>query len=175
MNPDDYLRRADGYIDELRGILSRFVKGRDSLLAADDDEPRIQQITLELRDLFHDAMGQNDYSKMVIDAYNHGVANLYDSPSYSSVERIISIASAARNRVENNPELLGNAQPGAATPVPAPLAVPDKVTLRWLFNHVPYSFWFWLGSLMLGAFALGAAAVYKLQLVQQWLGVSCTH
>ena len=176
MNSDDFLQRVESYIGELKGILSRFVKGQNSLLVAHGDEPRVQQIALELRDLFHDALGSNDYSKMVIDAYNHGVANFYDSPSYSSIEKLISIASAGKTRIENNPGLLAQSQTKPeTTPTPAPLSAPEKVTLKWLFAHVPYTLWLWLGGLALGSFALGAAAVYKLQFVQQWLGVNCTY
>lgn len=35
------------------------------------------------------------------------------------------------------------------------LEYPDKVTLKWLWSHVPYSFWIFLISLLVAAFSLG--------------------
>jgi hypothetical protein len=32
---------------------------------------------------------------------------------------------------------------------------PEKVTLSWLIRHVPISFWFWLGGIVVAAFAAG--------------------
>lgn len=33
---------------------------------------------------------------------------------------------------------------------------PKKVTLRWLYHHVPWSFWAWFIGLLISAFSLGA-------------------
>lgn len=38
---------------------------------------------------------------------------------------------------------------------PSPLALPEKVTLGWLWQHVPLSLWFWLIGLVASAFLVG--------------------
>lgn len=41
---------------------------------------------------------------------------------------------------------------------PLPLALPEKVTLRWLWQNAPLSLWFWLVGLTAGAFFVGMRA-----------------
>jgi hypothetical protein len=174
MELTEFLSHTNGYIEQLRGVLGRFVQTRDSISIADSDEPLLHRLVIELRDLFQDALGASDYSQMVVDSYNKGKANYFDSPSYASVEEIISIVAAANTRVGNNPMLLLPPASHSSQPLAESLSLPDKVTLKWLFAHVPYSFWAYAGGLLVGAFALGAAAVYKLQIIQQWFGLNCT-
>jgi len=165
------VEHLDRYITELRQILSRFKKGDNFIHIADDDQPRLQQIVLELRDLFDDAIGHNTYSQMLVDAFNEGVSNIYSSSSYASVERMISITSAARTRATNNPSFLQQlSAPQAA--LKTPLELPDKVTLKWLFNHVPYRFWLALFAIAAASFVAGVTAATRLPVVQQWFGTS---
>ena len=95
MTRDDALRRLAAYEAELRGILSRFVHSRDSISVSSDDSGRLEPIVIELRDLFTDFLGPNDYSAMVVNAYNEGIGNFFHSPSHNCVERLIGIVSAA--------------------------------------------------------------------------------
>jgi hypothetical protein len=164
------VEHLDRYVAELREILSRFKKGDNFIHIADADQPRLQQLVLELRDLFDDAIGRNTYSEMLVDAFNEGVSNIYSSSSYASVERLISITSAARTRAVNNPSFLQV----PVTPQPtakASLELPDKVTLKWLFNHVPYRFWLALVGIAAASFIAGVTAASRLPVVQQWFGI----
>ncbi|MBI4681364.1 MAG: hypothetical protein HY753_09245, partial [Nitrospirae bacterium] len=36
-----------------------------------------------------------------------------------------------------------------------PIEFPDKITLKWLYTHVPYRFWIIFISLLITAFSLG--------------------
>lgn len=42
---------------------------------------------------------------------------------------------------------------------------PEKVTLQWLFVHVPVSFWLWAGSILLivlvAGITLGSSQIYQ--------------
>lgn len=38
---------------------------------------------------------------------------------------------------------------------PKTLAYPDRVTLKWLYHHVPWTLWVWMISLLISAFTLG--------------------
>lgn len=168
-----FLERLNTYLTQLRDILSRFEKVRDSIHIQHDDQARLQQLVVELRDLFADALGPNDYSEMVVDAFNNGTSNFVGTSSYASVEQIISIASAARTRTVNNPSLT---QPAKALPPhqpPTPLAVPQHVTLSWLFNNVTYRFWLAAASIIIASFIAGVTAAAKLSIVQQWFGLVC--
>jgi hypothetical protein len=133
-------------------------------------------MVIELRDLFDDLLGKNSYSSMVVTAYNEGVSNFLNSPSFNSVERILGVVSAAITRIRENPSILTVSDPPQEPQEMAlqqSLQVPDRVTLHWLYKHVPYTLWAWLVGLLMAAFAIGATAAIKLTLVQQWFGVLC--
>ena len=176
MTPDRALERLHAYEQELHGIRSRFRHTRDSVHIADGDDGRLQQMVIELRDLFNDLLGKNSYSSMVVTAYNEGVSNFFNSPSFNSVEKIRGVVSAAITRIRENPSILTVSDQPQETQEMASqqsLQVPDRVTLQWLYKHVPYTLWAWLGGLLIAAFAIGATAAIKLTLVQQWFGVLC--
>ncbi len=171
------LERLHAYEQELHGIQSRFRRTRDSISIADGDNGRLQQMVIELRDLFDDLLGKNSYSSMVVAAYNEGISNFYNSPSLNSVEKILSVVSAAITRIRENPSILTiNSPPQEPQEMASQqsLQVPDRVTLLWLYEHVPYSFWAWLIGLLIASFVVGATAAMKLTLVQQWFGVFCS-
>jgi len=171
MTREEVLQRLGEYEAELRDILGRFVRKPDSLFIAPQDRSRLHQLAIELRDLFQDFLGTNTYSSMVTQSYNEGITNMYQSPSYASVERLISIVGAANVRIENNPQLgaLHNAEPQAPAPAAA-LEAPQRVTLKWLIEHVPVSYWAYLAGVVIAAFTLGISAA-KLSIVQEWFGI----
>ncbi len=176
MTPDRALERLHAYEQELHSIQSRFRHTRDAIRIADGDEGRLQQMVIELRDLFDDLLGKNSYSSMVVTAYNEGVSNFFNSPTFNSVERILGVVSAALTRIRENPSILAAAnspQEPQEMASQQSLHLPDRVTLHWLYKHVPYTLWVWLGGLLIAAFAIGVTAAIKLTLVQQWFGVLC--
>ncbi|MGN6152591.1 MAG: hypothetical protein ACTHOH_11395, partial [Lysobacteraceae bacterium] len=136
MEATRFIELTDGYIAQLREVLGRFVKSPNYLLLADDDEPLVNRLVIELRDLFSDVLPFHDYNQLVVQSYNRGKANYHDSPSYASVEELISIVEAAQTRVRNNPQLLSPVAEAPQSPRPEPLAPPEKVTMKWLFAHV---------------------------------------
>ena len=68
-------------------------------------------------------------------------------------------------------EIDGGSLPGIASSVQKPLATPEKVTLRWLFNHVPFRIWAMLIGFLIAAFTFGALATAKLSFVQEWFDI----
>ena len=111
---------------------------------------------------------------MAVDAFNNGTSNFFGSSSYTSIEQVISIVSAAKTRVVGNPRLLAwetHSAPPNSTP--QPLVAPQKVTLSWLFNNVPYKFWLAAGGIIVASFVAGASATAKLSIFQQWFGLVC--
>ena len=94
------------YETELAGILSRFTRSRDGLHIGRADDALFRQYVIELTDLFNDSLGPNSYSSRVAGEFNDGLSNFLGSPSYKSVENILSVASAALTRFTRNPELL---------------------------------------------------------------------
>lgn len=170
MKASELVKSLDRYSDELRAILSRFTDSHDSLLIKDSDQGKLSQITLELSDLLEDALGNNDYSPMIINAYNQGLDNYYESSSYASIERIVSIVAAVKTRAENNPALVE--RPKTTKSDRKALNLPDKVTLKWLFSHVPYTLWLWLGGLLIAAFSAGVTVAARFPVLQQWFGAA---
>ena len=177
MTVDRALERLHTYEQELHSIQSRFRHTRDSISIAEGDDSRLQQIVIELCDLFDDLLGKNSYSSMVVGAYNEGRNNFYNSPSLNSVEKILGVVSAAITRIRENPSILKLNNPPQEPQEMAsqqPLKIPDRVTLHWLYKHVPYTLWASLVGLLAASFFIGATAAIKLTLVQQWFGVFCS-
>ena len=111
MSHDDSMKATDliavlnRYRAELEGILSRFDRTRDGIHINREDDPVFRQRVLELRDLFHDALGPNSYSEEIVAFFNDGISNFSGSPSYKSVENIIGVVGAASTRITRRPDL----------------------------------------------------------------------
>ena len=171
MSPDRAIQRLRRYEEELEGIASRFTRSRDSLHIGNGDDSRFHQIVIELRDLFDDLLGKNSYSSMLVNAFNEGRANFLRTPSLNSVRQVNSIVSAAATRFEENPNLVKKSEienPSQQIATQAPLQLPERVTLHWLYKNVPYRFWLALAGLLAVAFGLGVSAALKLSVVRQW-------
>lgn len=174
MTLQDILDRLRRYEEELRDMLERFTRTKNGVDIGAGDSSRFEQIVVELRDLYDDSLGRNSYSSMTVNAFNEGIDNFTRSPSYRSVERVKGIVSSVVTRLERNPDLLVSKDQHlhSATTTQVPLEVPEKVTLRWLFNHVPYTYWLGLTGMLIFSFSLGVAATAKLSIVQEWIGVN---
>jgi predicted nucleotide-binding protein len=94
------------YETELAGVLSRFKRTRDGIHIEQNDGPLLRQYARELIDLFNDTLGSNSYSNQIAAEYQEGVSNWTGSPSYKSVENILSTVRAALTRFNRNPALL---------------------------------------------------------------------
>ncbi len=162
----------DRYLADLEGILSRFVHTRDSISITENDQANLHQLILEIGGLFHDNAPSTKYAKTLVDAYNLGLQNFLESSSYDFVKQCISILRAAKTRVQNNPELLSNLNDRTTSAESGHLELqpPEKVTLNWLYTHVPYTFWIWLGGIFLAGFAAGVT-LGRLPLIQQLLSL----
>jgi predicted nucleotide-binding protein len=97
------LKRYEG---ELAGILSRFARSRDGIHIGRGDDPLFRQYVRELVDLFNDVLGSNAYSAQIVGEFNEGVSNFIGSPSYKSVENILSVVRASLTRLTRNPDLM---------------------------------------------------------------------
>ena len=171
------IERLRNYEAELQGIASRFTHSNDSLYIGSGDDSRLHQMVIELRDLFADSLGTNNYGALIIGAYQDGLANFLNTPSLNSVRRIKDIVAAAATRIEENPTMVkeqGKVSSAQSVEQPQPLALPEKVTLKWLWTHVPFSAWLLLVTLLASSFFFGVTAALKLPLLQQWYGVLCS-
>ena len=106
MHPDQIVADLKKYESELAGILSRFTQSHDGIHIGRHDDPIFRQYVQELIDLFNDVLGQRNYSSQVAEEFNDGISNFIGSPSYKSVENILSVVRAALTRFARNPELL---------------------------------------------------------------------
>lgn len=108
MTPEDVIAHLDRYESDLSGILTRFTRTRDGIRINRNDDPICRQIVQELVDLFNDALGRNQYSHSIANIANEGVSNFTNSPSFKSVEDIISVLCSAKTRIKRNPNLVGS-------------------------------------------------------------------
>lgn len=106
MDADQILAELKRYETDLAAILLRFTRTRDGIHIGGGDDPLFRQYVRELIDLFNDVLGQNSYSRQITGEFNDGVSNFVGSPSYKSVENILSVVRAASTRFTRNPELL---------------------------------------------------------------------
>ena len=106
MNSSQIIDEIKRYESELANILSRFTHSRNSIHIGKGDDPIFRQYVRELVDLFNDILGQNSYSHQIAGEFKEGISNFTRSPSYKSVENILSITRAALTRFVRNPELL---------------------------------------------------------------------
>lgn len=60
----------------------------------------------ELLDLLNDSLGSNSYSYEIANEFNEGISNYFRTPSYKSVENMLSIVRATLTRLKRNPDLL---------------------------------------------------------------------
>jgi len=105
LNSEQIIAEIKRYETELAGILSRFTRGRDGIYIGPGDDPIFRQYVRELMDLFNDALGPNSYSNQIAGEFNQGISNFSWSPSYKSVENILSVIRAAVTRFARSPEL----------------------------------------------------------------------
>jgi predicted nucleotide-binding protein len=106
VDADKIIGELKRYESDLAGILSRFTRSRDAIHIGHGDDPLFRQYVRELIDLFNDVLGRNAYSAQIAGEFNEGVSNFVGSPSYKSVENILSVVRAALTRFARNPDLL---------------------------------------------------------------------
>lgn len=106
MDAEQIIAEIKRYETHLAGILSRFTHNRDGIDIGHGDDPLFRQYVRELVDLFNDILGQNSYSRQIVGEFDVGISNYVGSPSYKSVENILSVVRAALTRFTRSPELL---------------------------------------------------------------------
>lgn len=106
MEAEQVIVELERYQANLKDILSRFTQNPNSIDIGKGDDPLFRQYVHELIDLFNDLLGANSYSFNIANEFNEGMSNYLGSPSYKSVENIISLVSAASTRFNRDPQLL---------------------------------------------------------------------
>lgn len=169
MTPEQTIQELERYRDELIGIKDRFVHGRNSISIKREDDPRYRTIVIELVDLISDSIGKNKYSILIYQIFTEGITNYTQSPSYKSVEDIISVVDSAITWFKRNAEKLNQTEETKneeiqdtkeishqiTTTKKADFEKPEKVSLGWLWDHVPIRFWVYLVGILFSVFLLG--------------------
>jgi predicted nucleotide-binding protein len=116
MDTEKVLVELKKYENLLAEIKKRFSRSHNGIDIKSEDDPLFRQYVRELVDLYKDIKIQNNYSTQIINEFNEGISNYTESPSYKSVENIISIIRASITRFTRNPELL-NSKKVEVTPI----------------------------------------------------------
>ena len=154
MTSDHIIKELERYRNELTAIMGRFIRSPGNYSIHREDDPRFRTFVIEIIDLLNDSMGENQYSPLINQIFNEGISNFYHPPSYKSIEDIVSVLDSVVTRLKRNPELC-NPKKEIITTEKKPIEYPDKITLKWMWSHVPYRFWFFLIGLLITAFSLG--------------------
>ncbi len=157
MTCDEVIKTLIDYETELTDILSRFSRSNNGIYIQLDDDARLRQLAIELKDFLNDTLGNNSYSSMIANYYNEGVSR--GSASYASVESIKGVASSVITRLKRNPKLLSK-KPTASSSnkTDYSLGFPNRVTIGWLVQYVPVKYWIAFLGLLVAAFILGIQA-----------------
>lgn len=155
MTAENLIKALERYRNELTAIMNRFIRSSNRYSIHNQDDPRFKTFVIEMIDLLNDSIGKNQYSPLINQIFNDGISNIYRSPSYKSVEDIVSVLDSVITRIRRNPELC-NPKKETIIMEKKPIEYPDKITLKWLYAHVPYYFWIFLVSIFITGFTLGA-------------------
>lgn len=111
MTQTEFLETLTKYSAELTGVLDRFVKTRNSLSIAQQDDARFREIAVELVDLLRDEMIDGaHHSNLVGQYFNESIRNMYHSPSYRGVENVRGVVNAVHARVSRSAACLKSNQ-----------------------------------------------------------------
>lgn len=154
MTTENIIKELEKYRVELASIMERFTRSSNGIHIRREDDPRFRTFVIEIIDLLNDSIGKNQYSPLINQIFNEGISNFSQSPSYKSVEDIVSVLDSVITRLKRNPELCNPKKEDTLIETKS-IKYPDKITLKWLYAHVPYRFWSYLLGLLLAAFILG--------------------
>jgi REase_DpnII-MboI len=121
MDAEQTIAEVKRYEAEFVAILCRFKRDRDGVWIGDGDDPILRQYVREIIDVFNEVFGKNNYSIQISAEFDNGIRNLSGSPSYKSVENILSVIRAVLTRLIRNPELLVSKEPTQIGPDQAPV------------------------------------------------------
>lgn len=157
MTSDQIIQELERYRSELTGIMERFVESYRSFDIAREDDPRYRTYIIEIIDFLNDSFGKNQYSQAIDIKFQQGIYNELQTPSYKSIEDIVSIIDSIITRLKRNPDFYVKIEEPKKQeePIKTELKPPDKITLKWLWEYVPHSFWVLLVSALVGAFGFG--------------------
>jgi predicted nucleotide-binding protein len=105
MEKEYFIETLQEYKLKLENILKRFNHDDDTISINSEDEPFYKQTVIEVNDLLSKVKETKHYMKMIVDEYNEGRMNFYNSPSYNSVRNIIGIINAAITRFQREQEI----------------------------------------------------------------------
>jgi len=95
------------YKKEFMGILNHYKNtSSNGLIMLCDDRSIYEQKIIEIKDFLNDSLDENKYVEEIDKAYFTGMKNFLNSPSYKSVEKIISIINAVITRIERNSTII---------------------------------------------------------------------
>ena len=154
MDASSLIAELQRYCEDFNHIMNRFVRTRDGLHIEQRDDPRFRSFVIEIIDLLNDSFGKNQYSPLINQIFINGMSNFYDSPSQKSIEEISAILQSIITRLKRNPDVL-NKQDLTSAPEKTPLVMPDKMTLKWLWEEVPGRYWVSFGAILFSVFLLG--------------------
>lgn len=127
------------YERRLASILDGFTETRNDIHIDRDDDPLYRQYAQELIDLFNDLMGDNGYSKQIDAEFTAGIQNFTNSPSYKSVQNILSVLRAALTRMRRNRDVLRFAD--TFEHAPAQVQAPGSSNATPLPHEIPVTYW----------------------------------
>jgi len=154
MNSENLIKELERYHLELNQIMGRFNKSSSGLHIRREDYQQYCSFVIEIVDLLNDSLGENHYSKLINQKFNEGISNYLQSPSYKSIEEIISIIISVETRLKRNSSIIhGNNDLKQRTI--EQVTYPEKVTLKWLLAHVPASYWWSCILILAFVFGLG--------------------
>jgi len=159
MTPEQIIQELERYRSELTGIMGRFVHNPRSYRISREDDPRYRTFIIEIIDFLNDTFGKNQYSSAIDIKFKQGIYNDLQTPSYKSVEDIVSVIDSVITRLKRNPvfyiKIEESIKPNKTDK--SELKPPEKVTLKWIWEHTPSSYYWTALVFLFAIFCLGIA------------------
>ena len=106
METEEIIKILEGYKSDFENYLSRYSRDSGGLHINSNDDPKYRQQVFEIRDFINDCLGDNSYSRQIIEYFAWGQQNFTGSPSYKSIENITGVLGAVITRLNRNPDIL---------------------------------------------------------------------
>lgn len=105
----DYKDKLEKYLIDLNELLKKFHSGTDGLFLPTEYEAMLNQIVFEIKDIFDELFGASGfYPKNLIHILNTQIGGWPSGPTYNCVQNIIALVTAAKTKVESDPNSLKN-------------------------------------------------------------------
>lgn len=101
--------RLTGFRNDLDKLLTQFQDSSDGMFLSVDNESKLKQLVLEIRDTLDEEFGENnEYSMDVYYTYNTEIGGFSLGPTYKCISDLIAVVNASITKIDNRKQNMIN-------------------------------------------------------------------